>query len=126
MFQNRLTGNIPDDTYVLMYSVFEDDKKRSDKYEAFYCMSKFEREKSHSDLSDVYVQTFYGSGFDMSTLLSSPQRQENYNWVREREAADNSWYPVSRWRIDELSSPENAYATTYNSTRSAGSQNCRG
>ena len=67
MFQNKLIGNIPDDTYVLLYSVFDDTRRRGS-YEAFYCMSKFERDKRHSELSDVYVQTFYGNGFDLSAI----------------------------------------------------------
>ena len=40
MFQNKLIGNIPDNTYVLMYNVF-DDTNNQDMYEAYYCMSKF-------------------------------------------------------------------------------------
>ena len=54
MFENRLSGNIPDNTYVMTYAMF-DDVNAEEYHEAFYCMSKFTRSKPYASLDDVYI-----------------------------------------------------------------------
>ena len=59
MFENKLIGDIPDNTYVLTYSLF-DDRTNQGYTEAFYCMSKYSKIQQYSVESDVRIASFYG------------------------------------------------------------------
>ena len=50
----------------------------------------------------MFINTFYGKGLDISELDSSPENQRNYLWINDQEKANNEWYSVARWRVDEL------------------------
>ena len=71
MFENKLIGNIPDNAYVLTYTIFND-LNLENNYEAFYCMAKYKRSRTYTQLKKVKVQTFYGENLNWAEITSSP------------------------------------------------------